>query len=53
VGNARQFDAMHRALETGGIMPLIDSVHPFADTAAAYRRLASGDNVGKVLIKLD
>jgi len=53
VGNARQFDAMNRALETGGIMPLIDSVHPFSDAAAAYRRLASGDNVGKVLIKLD
>jgi NADPH:quinone reductase-like Zn-dependent oxidoreductase len=53
VGHARQFDAMNRALEAHGIVPLVDSVHPFADAAAAYRRLASGANVGKVLVKLD
>ena len=53
VGNARQFDAMNRALEAHGIVPLVDSVHPFAEAAAAYRRLASGANVGKVLVKLD
>jgi NADPH:quinone reductase-like Zn-dependent oxidoreductase len=53
VGNARQFDAMNRALEAGGIVPLIDSIHPFGDAAAAYRRLASGESVGKILISLD
>jgi len=53
VGNARQFDAMNRALEAHGIVPLVDSVHPFVDAAAAYRRLASGASVGKVLVKLD
>jgi NADPH:quinone reductase-like Zn-dependent oxidoreductase len=53
VGNARQFDAMNRALEAHGVVPLVDAVHPFADAASAYRRLASGDNVGKVLVKLD
>jgi NADPH:quinone reductase-like Zn-dependent oxidoreductase len=53
VGNARQFDAMNRALEAHGIVPLVDSVHPFADAAGAYRRLASGANLGKVLLKLD
>ena len=44
---------MNRALEAHGIVPLVDSVHPLADAAAAYRRLASGANVGKVLVKLD
>lgn len=45
--------AMNRALEAHGLVPLVDSVHPFADTAAGYRRLACGANVGNVLIKLD
>ena len=38
---------MNRALETHGIVPLVDSVHRFADAAAACA------GVGKVLAEPD
>jgi NADPH:quinone reductase-like Zn-dependent oxidoreductase len=35
-----------------GIKPVIDSVYPFEQTAAAFARLESGDAFGKVVLDL-
>jgi NADPH:quinone reductase-like Zn-dependent oxidoreductase len=40
-------------LGTGEISPLIDGVFPFAEAAAAHRRLEERLNVGKVLLTPD
>ncbi|GAT67138.1 NAD(P)-dependent alcohol dehydrogenase [Planomonospora sp. ID91781] len=53
VGSREMFEELNRALERHRIHPVVDSVFPFSDAAAAYRRLASGRHVGKVVIGAD
>lgn len=53
VGSAQMFRAMNRALEHQRIHPVIDSVFPFCDAPAAYRRLESARHIGKVVISAD
>ena len=53
VGSREMFEALNRALERHRIRPVIDSVFPFSEAAAAYRRLASGRHLGKVVIVAD
>ena len=43
VRNLRFVDAVQ-------LRPVIDSIHPYADAPAAYRRLESGQAFGKVII---
>jgi len=34
------------------VRPVSDKVYPFADHAEAYRRLESGNHIGKVIIDM-
>jgi NADPH:quinone reductase-like Zn-dependent oxidoreductase len=36
----------------GAVAPVIDRVYPLAEAPAAFARLASGDNRGKVVIEV-
>ena len=38
------FEAMNRAIEAGGLKPVIDKVFPFAQARDAYRHLKSQDS---------
>jgi len=51
VGSTQMFEAMNRAIEAGGIVPVIDKVFPFAEARDAYRHLKSQNHFGKVVIK--
>jgi NADPH:quinone reductase-like Zn-dependent oxidoreductase len=51
VGNREMFESMNRAIEIGGIQPVVDKVFPFADAREAYRCQASGDFISKVVIR--
>jgi putative PIG3 family NAD(P)H quinone oxidoreductase len=42
---------LHR-LEDGGLVPVVDSVFPFADAAAAHARMEANENVGKIVLEL-
>ncbi|MFO0750625.1 MAG: zinc-binding dehydrogenase [Myxococcota bacterium] len=53
VGSRASFEALVRALEAGGIVPVVDAVVPFADALDAYRRLEHGRPFGKVVIAFD
>jgi NADPH:quinone reductase-like Zn-dependent oxidoreductase len=53
MGTDAEFSAMLAAVRAGRIDPVVDSVYPLADAAAAYRRLASGDAFGKVVLSVD
>lgn len=52
VGNREMFEQMNRAIEVNKIKPIIDKVFPFEDAAAAYRHQASGNFMGKVVIRV-
>jgi NADPH:quinone reductase-like Zn-dependent oxidoreductase len=50
VGSKQMFDAMNRAIEAGGLKPVIDRVFPFAEAKEAYRHLKSQQHFGKIVI---
>lgn len=51
VGTRELFERMNRAIDTCQIHPVIDHVFPFTDAIAAYRLQASGNFVGKIVIR--
>jgi NADPH:quinone reductase-like Zn-dependent oxidoreductase len=52
MGNDAEFDAVVAELRAGRLLPPIDSVHGLADGRAAYERLASGKQFGKVVVRV-
>ena len=50
VGSTEMFEAMNRAIEAGGLKPVIDRVFPFAEAKDAYRHLKSQQHFGKIVI---
>jgi NADPH:quinone reductase-like Zn-dependent oxidoreductase len=52
VGSRARLEALIRAMSLHQIKPVIDSSFTLADTAAAFRRLASGAHTGKIVITL-
>ena len=50
VGNTLMFEAMNRAIESGGLRPVIDKVFPFAEAKQAYKHLKSQQHLGKIVI---
>ncbi len=52
VGSRTSFEDLLRFLDQTGIQPLIDSVFSFEDAPQAFARLASGEQQGKVAIRV-
>ena len=52
VGDKEMFETMNTAIAANGIRPVVDKVFPFSDAREAYRYQASGQFVGKVVIRL-
>jgi NADPH:quinone reductase-like Zn-dependent oxidoreductase len=52
IGPRLSFEALLSAMEVTNFHPVIDSVYPFADYAAAYRHLESATHVGKVVVSI-
>lgn len=53
MGAESDFRAMLRAVDAGKIQPVVDRVFPLAQTADAIRHLQSGEQFGKVVIRID
>ena len=53
MGNDAEFDAVVAELRAGRLLPPIDSVYPLAEGRAAFARLDSGQQFGKVVITID
>ena len=51
VGSREDFEAMNDFISEHEIHPLIDSVFEFEDAPAAYEYMASGDFMGKIVIR--
>jgi transposase len=50
IGPRENFEALLAAMAMHEVRPVIDQVFPFAEYREAYRRIASGNHVGKVVI---
>lgn len=53
VGSRDMFEALNRALAQQALRPVLDRAFPFSAAPAAYRHLASGQHVGKVVLHAD
>ncbi|KAL4995189.1 zinc-type alcohol dehydrogenase-like protein [Aspergillus recurvatus] len=52
VGSRLDFEAMLAAMARREVRPIIDRVYPLAEYREAYRRLETGQQVGKVVIEV-
>jgi NADPH:quinone reductase-like Zn-dependent oxidoreductase len=50
-GPRRALERLHRAVESSGMRPVIDKTFSFDDAPAAFAHLATGDHMGKVVIR--
>jgi len=50
MGNAEEFAGLLDAIERGSWVPVVDSVRPLAEAAAAHERLESGVHFGKLVL---
>lgn len=53
MGSEAEWDAVVAEFRAGGLRPQIDSVFPMSEARAAYQRLQSGQQFGKVVIRID
>ena len=52
MGNAREHAEIVRRLGEGQLRPIVDRVYPLADARAAYERLGTGEQLGKVVVEV-
>jgi NADPH:quinone reductase-like Zn-dependent oxidoreductase len=52
VGDRETFEEMNEAIDVNQVKPVIDKIFPFEDAVDGYRHHASGDFIGKVVIRL-
>ena len=53
MGNDAEFEAVTKEISAGRLMPVIDSVFDLRNGADAFRRLASGDHFGKIVVRVE
>jgi len=53
MGSPREFDSLLRHVAVARWRPVVDSVFPLRDAAAAHERLDAGDRFGKVVLAVD
>lgn len=52
MGNDEEFDAIVAELREGRLLPPVDSVHALEDARAAFERLRSAEQFGKVVLRI-
>jgi NADPH:quinone reductase-like Zn-dependent oxidoreductase len=52
VGSREMFEAMNRAIEVGGMRPVIDRTFAFAEAKHALHHLQSQKHLGKIVIDI-
>jgi NADPH:quinone reductase-like Zn-dependent oxidoreductase len=51
MGDMREFHEVVALFRSGALAPVVDSVHDASDAVAAYTRLETGDQFGKVVVR--
>jgi NADPH:quinone reductase-like Zn-dependent oxidoreductase len=52
MGNRREFDAVASLFGAGKLKPVVDRVFPIAEARAAFERMASGAQFGKIVVRV-
>lgn len=52
MGNRREFEAIAQLLSRGLLKPVVDHVYPMSEARAAFERLASGAQFGKIVVRV-
>ena len=52
MGNDAEFDAITAELRAGRLLPVIDSVFQLEDGAKAFERMATGQQFGKIVVRM-
>ena len=52
MGTKDDFEGAYELVKSGRARPVVDSVFPLADAAAAHRRMESGEHFGKVVLSI-
>ena len=52
MGSAKDFAALLRAVDEGDWVPVIDSLRPLAEAAAAHERIEAGAHFGKLVLAI-
>jgi NADPH:quinone reductase-like Zn-dependent oxidoreductase len=52
MGSPRDFELLLKAIDTGSWSPVIDSVRPLAEAAAAHERMEAGAHFGKLVLAI-
>jgi NADPH:quinone reductase-like Zn-dependent oxidoreductase len=52
MGSRRDFEAVLRKIADGVITPIVDTVFPLSEAAAAFTRLESGEQFGKIVLSI-
>ena len=52
MGNDAEFDAVVEHFRAGRLLPPIDGVYPLAEAGAAFERMRSGAQFGKLVVRI-
>lgn len=52
LGSPREFELVLRAVNEGRWAPVVDSVRPLSEVAAAHERMEAGDHFGKLVLEI-
>ena len=52
MGSQHDFEAAYDLVVSGRALPVVDSVFPLAQAAAAHERLEAGDQLGKIILRI-
>ena len=52
MGSREDFEAVYELVESGRVTPVVDEVFPLAEAAVAHARLESGEQLGKIVLRI-
>jgi NADPH:quinone reductase-like Zn-dependent oxidoreductase len=52
MGSRQDFEAVYELVKSGRAAPVIDTVFPLAEVAAAHERLEAGEQLGKIVLRI-
>ena len=52
MGTREDFEAVYELVASGRVKPLVDKVFPLAEAAAAHERMESGEQLGKIILRI-
>ena len=52
MGSKEDFEGAYELVKSGRARPVVDSVFPLAEARAAHERLESGEQLGKVVLRI-